>query len=56
MCMPRADELQGVTMAQLKGGAANAEESEWKLIYIDGKPVWVRINSAGQIIEMKSLY
>ncbi len=54
--MQRADVLQDAAMAQVKGGTANAEESEWELIYIDGEPVWVRKNSSGEIIEMKPLH
>lgn len=53
--MECADVLQSIAMAQVKGGTASAEESEWELIYIDGNPVWVRRNSAGEIIEMKPL-
>ena len=31
--MQRADVLQSVAMAQVIGGIANAQESEWELIY-----------------------
>jgi|GEM_PF-1974686 hypothetical protein len=51
--MQRADVLQSATMAQVKGGTTNTQESEWDVVYIDGKPYLVRRNSAGEIIEMK---
>ncbi len=49
------DLMTNTAMAALQGGTANADEEEWELIYIDGRPVWVRRDSAGRIVEIKTL-
>jgi len=52
---PEQDLMTNAAMAALQGATANADEEEWKLIYIDGRPVWVRRDSAGRIVEIKTL-
>ena len=47
-----ADVLNSVALSNVKGGTGDAEEDEWVLVYIDGKPVWVKKDSNGQIIEI----
>ena len=43
-------------MNQIKGGVADKNDGEWQLVYINGKPYWIKIDRNGQIIEMKSLF
>lgn len=56
MCLKEDDILFNTDLAQVKGGLSNKNESEWEIIYIDGKPYLVRKNSNGEIVEIKSIF
>lgn len=45
------DILDNISMNSIKGGVADSNEG-WELIYIDGKPVWIKKDGTGQIIEI----
>lgn len=51
LTFPYLDKFDNLSMNSLKGGTADSNEG-WELIYIDGKPIWVKKDSNGQIIEI----
>ena len=48
------DLMTNTALAAVKGGTANADEA-YEIIYIDGIPYLVKRDSAGRILEIRTL-
>ncbi len=46
--------FDAVALSNIKGGDT-ADDEEYEIVYIDGRPVLVRKSSTGEIIEILSL-